>query len=546
VDETLRESGRSQRTATPGVRAVSSEDERSAVATEARSDGQGSAAPSSRRAIWTATVVVLSVQLAGLIAYSTYLYRRFDVAEDFAHNAQAWYLIGHGTLNPLDTIRVPSTPFLRDHFDLVLWPLSLLHVVTSSPLVLLIIQDVAVVAAELITMMWVIRICEERLDRGRLLVELCALVLLVGNAWWYEAVSFDIHLPPLGLPFALLAGYLLWTGRPRWALVPAACCVLFGAVVMELLAVVAVGALFTRRVRDQGGMILAGAIAIGAFIWVFIVTGSGYNQASNITAEYSYLIGSRSSSGALSLVRGAVTHPRLTLRTLGHRWHALGRPLAMGGFLGLLTPIGLLVALGVLIPAGLTSSDVYSSSAGAFQTLPVVPFVLIGTVAVLVAWAHRAHRGTRWHRDRFLVAGVAVLVAVVALVQDGRLVAGIRSTWWKVTPGASSALGKVLDETPPTTEVIASNGIVGRFSQRRFVYSLAFAPQTFPVESDRVVFVITPRQGNEAMLPVFSLNDLAYIRGAIRTRTLLDRDGVVALEWTPPPGTKSLTLTGAA
>jgi uncharacterized membrane protein len=546
VDKTLRESGRSPKTETLEGGVVSADGERSVVASDALSDGQGPEGPSSRRSIWTATAAVLALQLAGLIAYSTYLYRRFDVAEDFAHNSQAWYLIGHGTLNPLDTIRVPSTPFIRDHFDLILWPLGLLHVVTSSPLVLLIVQDLAVVAAELITMMWVMRICEERLDRGRLLVELSALVLLVANAWWYETVSFDIHLPPLGLPFALLAGYLLWTGRPRWALVPALCCVLFGAVVMELVAVLAVGALLTRRVRNQGGMIPAAAIAVGAFVWVFIVTGSGYNQASNITAEYSYLIGSRSSGGALSLVRGAITHPRLTLRTLGHRWHALGRPLAMGGFLGLLTPIGLIVALGVLIPAGLTSSDVYSSSAGAFQTLPVVPFLLIGTVAVLVAWAHRARRGTRWHRDRFLVAGVAALVAVVALVQDGRLVAGIRSTWWKVTPGASAALGKVLAETPPTTEVISSNGVVGRFSQRRFVYSLAFAPQTFPVETGRVVFVITPRQGNEAMLPVFSLNDLAYIKGAFHTRTLVDSDGVVALAWTPPPGTTSFTLTGAA
>jgi uncharacterized membrane protein len=542
VDEKLRERSRNQKTAGVG----SGDGALAGTTTAVLGEDRGSGTRNQTRAIWTTTIGVLSVQLSALIVYSTYLYRRFDVAEDFAHNAQAWYLIGHGTLNPLDTIRVPSTPFLRDHFDLILWPLSLLHVVTSSPLVLLIVQDLAVVLAEFVTMMWMVRICEERLHRWRLPVELGALVLLVANAWWYEAVSFDIHLPPLGLPLVLLAGYLLWTGRPRWALVPAVCCVLFGAVVMELLAVVGVGAFFTRRVRAQGGAIPAAAIAVGAFIWVFIVTGSGYNQASNITAEYSYLIGSRASGGALSLVRGAVTHPRLTLRTLWHRWHALARPLAMGGVLGLLTPIGLIVALGVLVPAGLTSSDVYSSSAGAFQTLPAVPFVLIGTLAILVAWADRARGGARWDRDRFLVFGVALLVAVVALVQDGRLVAGIRSTWWKVTPAASGTLGKVLAEMPATTEVISSNGVVGRFSQRRFVYSLAFAPQTFPIEASNVVFVITPRQGNEAMLPIFSLNDVRYIQSKIHTRTLADRDGVVALEWRPPPGTKSLTLTGAA
>ena len=502
--------------------------------------------PGESRGIWTATGLLLAVQLAGLIVYSTYLYERFDVAEDFAHNAQAWYLIGQGHLNPLDTIRVPSTPFLRDHFDLILWPLSLLHFVASSPLVLLIVQDVAVVVAEIITMMWVVRLCEERLDRGRLVVELCALVLLVANAWWYEAVSFDVHLPPLGLPFTVLTGYLLWSGRPRRALIPAVCCVLFGAVVVELVAVVGVGALLTRRVRERGGALPAAAIAVGAFIWVFVVTGSGYNQASNITAEYSYLIGSQASGGALSLVRGALTHPGLTVRTLARRWHALARPVAMGGILGLLTPIGLVVTVGVLVPAGLASSAVYSSSAGAFQTLAVVPFVLVGTVSVLAGFAHRARDGRYWRRDRFVVVALAVVVAVVALVQDGRLVSGIRTTWWRVTPAAATELGKVLAETPRTTEVISSNGVVGRFSARRLVYSLAFAPQTFPIAARQVLFIITPRQGNEAMPPVFSRNDLAVLRATLHTRTLVDRDGVVALSWRPPPGTPTLTLTGAA
>ncbi len=499
-----------------------------------------------RRGVWTATGVVLGVQLAGLIAYSTYLFSRFDLSQDFAHNTQAWFLIGHGTLAPVDTVRVPSTLFLRDHFDLILWPLSVLRLLSSSSLTLLVIQDLAIVATEVVTMMWVIRICEEFLDRWRLGAELAVLGVLVANAWWYETVSTDIHLPPLGLPLAVLTGYLLWCGRFRWALLPAASCVLFGAVVVELLAFIGFGALLTRRVRDQGGTISAAAITIGSVVWIFIVNGSGFNQASNITAEYSYLVGSAGPTGALGILQGVVAHPLTALRALGNRWHAVGRPLEMVGLLGLFTPSGASVAVGVLVPAALAASPVYSSSAGAFQTLAVVPFGLVGLVMVLAQfWARASRLGTR-SRGRRVVLGLACFLVAVALIQDGRLLGQLRSTWWRVSPSASSALGTVLAHTPPGTEVIASNGIIGRFSERRFVYTLSFVPQTFPVEAKDVLFVVTPDQGNEAVPPAASRKDLSYIKTALNTRTLVDRDGVVALEWRPSRGIKTITLTGGS
>jgi hypothetical protein len=496
--------------------------------------------------VWTATGAVLGVQLVGLILYSAYLYHRFDVSEDFAHNAQAWFLIGSGHLDPVDTVRVPTTLFLRDHFDLVLWPLSLLRLLSSSAVTLLFVQDLAIVAAEAVTMMWVVRVCDEYLERWRLGAELIALGVLVANAWWYETASFDIHLPPLGLPLAVLTGYLLWCGRSRRALIPAACCLLFGAVVVELVAFVGIGALLTRRVRDGGGTVVAAVITVVSLAWLFIVTGSGFNQASNIASQYSYLIGPGASGGALSILRGIVRHPGTAIHTVAGRWHAIGRPLAMAGLLGLLTPGGALVAIGVLVPAALASSTAYSSSAAAFQTVALVPFVLVGTVMVLARGATRAWGAGGRLRDRRVVVGLATVVIALALFQDTRLLANLRAAWWRVTPPASAALAAVLAHTPPRAEVIASNGIVGRFSERRYVYILAFAPQTFPVKTDDVVFVITPSQGNEAMLPPFTRIDATYVTTALHARTLLDRDGVVAVQWRPPPGTRSVTLTSAA
>src|ERR1700722_459166 len=119
------------------------------------------------RKFWIASIAVLALQLAALIAYSSHLYARFDLSVDFAHNVQAWYLIGHGTLDPVDTVRIAATPFWRDHFDLILWPLSLLRWLSPQPVILLWLQDAAIVASEVVTLLWVSAILSDRLTRFR-------------------------------------------------------------------------------------------------------------------------------------------------------------------------------------------------------------------------------------------------------------------------------------------------------------------------------------------------------------------------------------------
>lgn len=209
---------------------------------------------SSMGGFWIVSAIVLIVQLVGLIAYSNYLYGRFDVSTDFAHNVQAWYLIGHGDLSPVDTIRLITTPFWRDHFDLIIWVLSPLRWIWPSPIVLLWVQDIAIVATEVITLLWVGGICAEQLRSriSRNVAGIIALVALVANAWWYETVSFDLHMPPLGAPFLVLAAYSFWKGRFRLALISSLLALLCGAVVVELVILVALAALCSRRVRQQG------------------------------------------------------------------------------------------------------------------------------------------------------------------------------------------------------------------------------------------------------------------------------------------------------
>jgi hypothetical protein len=505
---------------------------------------------------WSIAVGLITVQLIALLFYSWYLYRRFDLLEDFAHNAQAWDLIAHGNLTPLDTIRIPSTPFLRDHLDLVMWPLSLLHFISGSPFWLLVVQDVAVAAAELITLCWVWSLITSRLDRHQTVAGLLALLVLMANAWWYETVSFDVHMTPLGLPLLVLVGYSLSTERWMRAGLAAAGCVLFGAVVTELLVFVGIGGLIVlaaRRPTSRRGLLTAIGVSVGAGIWVFVVTGVGANQASNLASQYSYLVADNGHAGTLALLSGAVRHPVRVFRMLKSRAHAMIRPLLTSGLAGLFSPVGLLVAVGTLVPAGLAVSPSFSSVNDSFQTLAVVPFVLVGDVMVLLWLGARLGSGRtgppsrsitvgRRRIDRVaIVWGLACLLALTALAQDARLLVHLRQTWWTVTPSGATALRTGLDHAPPSTEVIASNGVIGRFSQRRYVYPLQLSPQSVPVKTSEVVLVIASA-GNEALSPSQTAADLRFVRVRLHARTISRGTGVTTFRWEVPSGQTSVSF----
>ena len=169
------------------------------------------------RAFWVATAVVLGLQLVLFLAVSTYRYHRFDLYTDFGTYAQAFSVIAHGNLRPFDTFQ--TYPFWQNHFELAMWPIGLLGSLWPHPIVLLWMQDIAVVATELVALLWVGRICIERVGGLRRQVALLALVATAANVWWWEATIFDVHFETFGMPFALLGAYALWRGHhgTAWA-----------------------------------------------------------------------------------------------------------------------------------------------------------------------------------------------------------------------------------------------------------------------------------------------------------------------------------------
>ncbi len=504
------------------------------------------------RWFWVACTVVLAFQFAALVGYSTFLFHRFDLTDDFATYSQAWWLIGHGHLNPVDTVQVPNYPFVRSHAELAMWPLALVGRLWPNPVQLLWMQDAALVATEWLAMTWVAARCADRLGRRRTVVAGVALVFLVVNPWWYLTASFDVHFETLGLPFVVGTAYALWCGRPRTALVLALVALLFGDVVAVSVLAVGVAGLLSRRVRRGTGWRWPALVAAAAALFLVVIAVAGADRGSGVVVNYGYLVGAGPTASSTQIVVRLLLHPWHALRVLVGRWPAMLRVLASAGLVGVVTPWGLVLSLGILAPAALNANPAFLTPAIAFQSLGVIPFVFVGTVLVLVRIGTGPHdrRPTRpeatasGRRGRSVAVVLAAVLGAVSLVSSAGLYGTVATGWWRVDAPAASVLRDVLPVIPGSAQVIASQGVIGRFAGRVDVYPFVASPQSFPVRSHRVVFVIAPDQGIESVPPAAAEASVASLERLPGTTVLARLHGVTVVEWRPPPGTTAIVLPG--
>ena len=510
------------------------------------------------RAFWVATAVVLGLELVLFLGVSTFRYHRFDLYTDFGTYAQAFSLISHGHLDPFDTFQ--TYPFWQNHFELAMWPIGWIGALWPHSVVLLWLQDVAVVATELIALLWIAQICVERVDRHRQLVALVALVAVVANAWWWEATIFDVHFETLGMPFALLCAYSLWHGRPRSAWVAAVVGVLFGDVVALSILFVGLAGLLSARVRDtdRGRWHAAGLAGFG-LAWLLLVTVLHGNRGSAVPVFYGYIVHEPSTASSWTVFGALAAHPASDLHVLRGHVGAMWRVVATGGGLGLLTPWGLLQAVAVLVPVALNvNGSFWLLPVAAFQTITAVPFVLVGTVMVLVwlgtgrpEWprrrgehAHRALASWRAPAAWLLGAGALALALSQSLPLWDQLVSGwdTPSILSSVNGTAAAQLRAVQLQLPAGAEVVVAGGVVGGFADRQAVYPVEPAPQNpIPVTAPTVVFVFT-NQGEEGVTPAGLQADAAFVAHRLGATTLLHRGGVTAYVWHPGAGAPPLVL----
>lgn len=518
----------------PGIAATPAERRRPpppAVATPEPDDGL--------RRLRRLGVAVLLAQAAALVAFSVVQYDRFSLTFDYGIYDQAFTLIAHGHLDPYDTLS--GFAFWQNHGELLLWPLAPLWWLWPHGPVLQILQDLAVVGAEWVVLAWV---SEVAVVSGRPSGPVAraavgtTLVLLVADPWLAWSVAWDFHLEMVGLVFVMLALRSLWRGHDGrlwwWVALSLVC----GDVVTTYLLAAAVGAAAVAwrganaagDVRDRRGLRVA-AVCIG---WSAVLLVLHANDGSALTGGYGYLaVGAAVAPPGLTatqLVLGALAHPWRILGALWARRLDLYAGLAPTGLLGVrwlpVAPVLLLV----LLENGLY--HFLGFAVPGFQDAPLFLFGALGTGAVLVAWA-------RAHPRRSGV--VAVVVAVNAVAWGAVWLPRLPSQWIRVSPAAAGELTGAAAAVPTGAEVIASQGVDGRFAGRRYDYAV-MGPGRIPVRTRPVWVVLTASQGIETA-PVDSTDALVQELAGPLGATLVDHGaGVWVFRWVPPPATAWLDV----
>jgi len=492
-----------------------------------------------RRTLRIGGGAVFALWSIGLVVFSTTLYHRFYETADFASYNQAWTLISQGHLNPLDTIWLNHVPFIRNDFELIIWPLALLGVVWRQPVLLLWIQDLSVAAIGFITYLWVIEYLERRrvargVALGVALVVICAYVV---NPGVYQTLLYDFHIEPISALFVLLAGRDLWNGRSRRAwiwIALALSCGSFSAIMVVGLGVSAI--LAGRSTRKSGLFLIVASVG-----WLGVITLVGGNVGSGLN-YYAYLAGRTAlpaGGGVILILLGILEHPSRVVNQLHERLHYIWVLVKPVGIVGIASAWGFGVPVTVLLVNALNSQ--YGFIFEPFQSFAVFPFLLVGTVMVLVWLAQRIRWG--W-APAVVVAAVVTVVAVAYGVNTSP--GNIRWALGQVTESTSTQLRHAYELTPAQAEVVVTIGVMGRFSGRRSIFF--YAPgRTYPVESRPVIFVFDPANENTipGAKPADDMAASAYVQNHLHASALVDASGVTAYVWHPPAGVRSFTLPGA-
>ncbi len=499
-------------------------------------------APLLFRRVLIGCLVSLGAQLVLVLTASTIQFNLFGLDTDFSTFNQAAYLIVHGDLLPYSSTL--GHPYLNDHFGLLIYPIALLYLLFPHGVLLLWLQDIAGVAAEVAVIKWVHRMLCRRLGEGASrearvtgAAVLCVVTLLMLlNPWFYTACLFEFHLLAFAALFLVCMFSNVWRGRLGWASFWAGALLLTG---------------------DTGGLYLAGAgisiaiaspplrrrlAGVGAFVigcaWLLFIRAVAV-KGTGVLENYAWLItGKRGVPAKVSvgsLLKAIVQHPNRQLQMIwGKRWY-LYRDLIPTGVIGVFSPwmwgtdvvtfyaMTLAIALTFLV-------DGFNLLAGFF----------VGAAATAMILTYLISKQRRW-----IVAGVAVLLTLM-LGQSIALAAvelpGLPSYWYRVSASQASVLGQVLKDTPQNAEVISSGGVMGRFSGRDVIYSLTDSHSTFGVSRSTVVFVFSPKAGIENFEVARTEAAIRYVGSTLHTEPLVNRDGIYAFVWHPQPKVHSIDL----
>ena len=317
---------------------------------------------------------------------------------------------------------------------------------------------------------------------------------------------------PVATLFVVLVAYDLWAGRTRrlWWWVTLAL-LATGVAGVYLVGVGISGVLAGRQTRR-----CATAITIAGLVWLLLLSAVPVWDRRALGSSYGYLVGHRQRVGVASVVVGALTHPGAVLQVAGSHWFVIFTFLVMAGFVGVFSAWGVGMACVVLVPNLLDGSGIFVRFTASFQSWPAMPFVLVGSVMVILALPGRGETVRR-----MTTVTAAVLVVLLAEI----VVVGLPSVsrqWLSVDPATAAALARVSPRIPADAEVIASEAVVGRFAQRLVVYSYLGVGQTFAGRWPPGRLGADAGRGKDAGLsPGQTLAAVAFVKDHLGARVLV-------------------------
>jgi len=490
--------------------------------------------------VWRLSKAALLLQLVGMIVFTTVQYNRFDLTIDFANYSQAWSAIAHGHLDPYSSLM--GLTFWRNDLELLMWPLALFYWLYPHAVTLLWLQAFAIVAAEFVVLTWA---RDSLTGVGRTnprSVPLLGLVtvLLVVTPWSWFTLGFDFHLEPFATLFALLAARDLWAGRYRrllvWVPLTLIACAAAGSLYVIAIAVVA---LATRR----GPRVIPALVLLAGFSWLAFAAAIGGMELGGhyaLASSYGYLASVAASHiSYTNIVIVLVGHPLRALEMFrSHAGYVAGY-VASGGIIGLTSRWGLIPAAIVLLPSALNASPIFIQFSSAFQSWAAVLFLIVGSAFALQRVDERSFP------PRFIAAfgGLTLAVSLAVGVVSAH---GIPFFDDRVSPAAVQQLASLEKRVPFGAEVIASQGVVGRFAAGRVAYYYwpLGAPERYIVTgtAEPVWFVIGPVHGAGEGHPAESLQALTYLERHVHATLVSQGAGIWAFRWAPPSGTTSVVL----
>jgi uncharacterized membrane protein len=468
---------------------------------------------------------LIGLQLVSVLVYSVIEFQRYALTSDYAFYASAFYQLAHA--------RMPGG-FFQNHGELAFALLAPTYWLWPHGPILLWDQDLAVIAAEVVAFCWICEIAGKvRDERMSLLLAGTGLVALLADPWIWWTLAFDFHFETFGALFAVLFAWELHKGRRR-AWLWAGLTLLSGDVSATYVIAIAIGALIVSRRWLWG--VLAGAAGL---VWFAALHALGAQKGSGNLIPLSHLVGTpppgqtSSLSFLYHLSIGLLRRPDHVLSTIWSERLNAWANVAASGLLGILAPTVLFVPFLVITENSLYDGRVFSQPL--FQSIPIYIFGPVGAVMFLVWLAVRRPR---------LVKVLAAVVIVETIVWGAIWLPRTPHQWIRVSHAAASEINRVSNAMPTGSEVVASQGIGGRFASGHDYVAVVGPGGSVALDGKPVWFFIAPSVGIETAPVASQYAIVAELAGLHARPLVVGSHGIWAYQYTPPPGQKRLALPG--